>query len=269
MTEAELMAATPTPRTVPSLAADLRELGVTPGSLVLVHSSLRSLGWVCGGARAVIEALQAAVTEAGTLVMPTHSGDWSDPGVWRHPPVPPDWLDELRATMPTWDPRTTPTRGMGALPELFRTFPGVVRSPHPVTSFAAWGSSAHEVCGRHELDDALGEGSPLGRIYERDGHVLLLGVPFAVCTSCHLAEYRAPGGRRQRSAVPVQDGAQRRWVPYDDIVFDVPLGPVGEAYLPQAGDAARRGNVGSAEALLLRQRDVVDFTARWMAEHAR
>lgn len=80
MGEKELIDRTPEPRTRRSLVAELRPLGLGPGTVVVVHSSLSSLGWVCGGSVAVVQALMAALTESGTLVMPTHSADYSDPG---------------------------------------------------------------------------------------------------------------------------------------------------------------------------------------------
>lgn len=77
-----------------TIARDLEALGLKKGMLVLVHSSLKSLGWVCGGQLAVIQALQDVVTEAGTIIMPTHSADLTDPAEWCNPPVPDEWCQK-------------------------------------------------------------------------------------------------------------------------------------------------------------------------------
>jgi aminoglycoside 3-N-acetyltransferase len=104
-----IIAATGLPATINSLTPNLGALGVTAGSVLLVHSSLSALGYVNGGAPAVIAALQRALTRQGTLVMPTHSSDLFDPKDWRAPPVPAEWHQMLRETMPAHDPATTPT----------------------------------------------------------------------------------------------------------------------------------------------------------------
>ena len=117
MREAEIIANTPGgPVTLAAMHADLAALGVRPGMVLLTHSSLSALGWVSGGAVAVILALEAAIGSAGTLVMPTHSGELSDPAQWEAPPVPAVWMEAIRATMPAYDAQLTPTRGHGQNP---------------------------------------------------------------------------------------------------------------------------------------------------------
>ena len=111
MTKLEIIQSIPSPRTRDTLAADLRALGLHAGMVVIAHSSLRSLGWVNGGAVAVVQALLDVITPEGTLVMPAHSGEYSDPSYWQHPPVPEAWWPIIRDTMPAFDPRCTPTRG--------------------------------------------------------------------------------------------------------------------------------------------------------------
>jgi len=154
------------PRTRESLAADLRTLGVRAGSVLLLHSSVKALGWVCGGPVAVVQALCDSLGADGTLVVPTHTPDNSDPAGWQHPPVPQSWWPIIRAHMPGFDAMLTPSRWMGAIAEAVRTWPGARRSDHPHTSFAALGRAADEIVAGHRLDDMLGDTSPLGRVYD-------------------------------------------------------------------------------------------------------
>ncbi len=100
MGEKETVDKAPLPRTRESLAHDLRELGVEAGMTLLMHSSHSALGWVAGGPVAVVQALMDVVTEAGTIVVPTFSGDLSDPAQWRNPPVPESWWPIIYEAMP-------------------------------------------------------------------------------------------------------------------------------------------------------------------------
>ena len=103
MTETAVMQNSPHPFPKTMLTEQLYALGVQPGMIVLVHSSLSQIGYVPGGPVSVIQALQEALTPAGTLVMPTHSSDYSDPAPWQHPPAPEAWHQIIRETMPAFD----------------------------------------------------------------------------------------------------------------------------------------------------------------------
>lgn len=251
-----------------SLVKQLRALGVSPEMVVLVHSSLSSLGWVCGGAQTVIEALFEALGPRGTLVMPTHSPQLSDPAGWHNPPVPENWWETIREKMPAYDPTLTPTRGMGAIPEAFRKANDVRRSDHPKLSFAARGSHRDAVIDDHRLADSLGEGSPLARLYDLDACVLLLGVGHDVNTSLHLAEYRWSGTDRRRTtaAAPVMVDGQRRWVEYEDTGHDADdFATIGRAF--ERSEHVRTELVGEAQARLMSQPRLVDFAVEWMEQH--
>ena len=263
MTEKDTVRNAPSPRTRASLAYELRVLGVEAGMTLLMHSSLSKLGWVSGGSVAVVQALMDVVKPAGTIIVPTFSADLSDPAHWHHPPVPQDWWPIIYDTMPAFDPRVTPTRMIGKIAETFRTWPDVVRSYHPVVSFAAWGKHAHDVTAHHSLDYGLGEGSPLARIYDLDGWVLLLGVGHSNNTSFHLAEYRSASAAEITQGSPIFENGQRVWKSYHDIDLDDSLFPDIGIEFDQIGHT-RSGQVGSATARLFRQRPAVDFAQQWM-----
>ncbi|WP_435335220.1 aminoglycoside N(3)-acetyltransferase [Haloarchaeobius sp. TZWWS8] len=268
MTDDDAVEASDEPMTVERIVGDLRALGVELGDTVLVHSSLRSLGWVCGGPVAVVDALISAVGETGTLVMPTHSSDYSDPCHWENPPVPDDWEEIIRERMPPYRPTVTPTRGMGAIPETFRSYPDVLRSRHPTVSFAAWGADAETVTADHSYDEPLGEASPLARIYDIGGRVLLLGVGYDRNTSLHLAEYRDDHPKQlQANGAPVLEDGERTWLQYADVeLHDDDFPAVGSAFEKSCPEAVTTGLVGDASTRLLRQRELVDFAADWFSE---
>src|SRR3954447_16315795 len=111
MGERAAVDASDTPRTRTSIAADLRALGVTQSCVLLVHSSLSSLGWVCGGPVAAAGALLDVLGPSGTLVVPTHTAGNSDPATWENPPIPQSWWPTVRQQMPAFDPRLTPSTG--------------------------------------------------------------------------------------------------------------------------------------------------------------
>jgi aminoglycoside 3-N-acetyltransferase len=272
MSEANAVARTPEhPATIPSLVADFRHLGVAPGMTLLVHASLSALGWVCGGAVAVILALEETLAPQGTLVMPTHSGDLSEPSRWQHPPVPESWWPIIRETMPAFDPALTPTRGMGVIAETFRKQSGVLRSGHPEVSFAAWGAHARTVTENHGIDFVLGDESPLARIYDLDGRVLLLGVGHENNTSLHLAEYRTdyPGKTLIEGGAPVLVNGARQWVTFQDIDCDESdFEAIGADFARETG-AVREGKIAQAAALLMPQRALVDYAADWMVRNRR
>ena len=271
MGEREVVEKSRQPATTESLKEDLVGLGVEAGMMILVHSSLSSIGWVCGGPVAVIQALEEVIGPESTLVMPTHSTSLTDPNNWRNPPIPKEWWQVFRDSVPAFQPDLTPTRAMGAIAETFRKQKGVVRSCHPQWSFSAWGAHAEAVVRDHELACGMGEGSPLARIYDFDGWVLLLGVGYDSNSSIHLAEYRCnyPGKAQVREGAPVIIDGERRWVAFNALDLNTDdFHLIGEAFEGVAeAHAVHTGKVGLADCRLMRQRYLVDFAADWMLKN--
>jgi aminoglycoside 3-N-acetyltransferase len=246
------------PITERMLRRDLTTIGVTPGTTLIVHSSLSAIGWVLGGAPAVVRALVDAVGDTGNLAMPAATPHSADPATWRDPKVPEAWIDEMRENVPSFDVRTTPTP-MGAIPETFRNWPGTRRSDHPLESVCARGPRAEEITRDHPIAFSEGPGSPFARLYDLDSRILLLGVGFNRCTALHFAESLMAKRRLMTVRFPRLDGLQREWVEAPNVADDrgthFPL--IGAQYLSTR--RAIEGTVGEAEAVYVRMRDLVDF----------
>lgn len=266
MSDDSLIHADNLPHTVESLAADFAACGLAAGQTVLVHSSMRKIGWIAGGEVAVIQALLRVLGETGTLMTPTHTADNTDPARWQNPPIPEHWWPIFREHAPAFDPALTPTWHMGAIAELFRRWPGVIRSGHPVGSFAALGPNAAYLTADHtNLSQMFGDESPIGKLYALDGYVLLLGVTHENDTSLHLAEYRAdwPGKTFIPEGSAMLVDGKRQWVAYEMQQIDSDdFAQIGDAY--EAANGISRGRVGAAEVRFMKQRPLVDYAVHWM-----
>lgn len=253
--------------TVETLAEDFRRLGVQEGMTLLMHSSFKSLGqWVAGGPVAVILALEQVLGAEGTLVMPTHSSDLTDPSGWSNPPVPEAWWQSIREHMPAYGPDLTPLRGMGVIPDTFRKQKGVKRSSHPIYSFAAWGKNRDVIIDGHLLEYGLGEGSPLSRIYDLNGNVLLLGVDSFNNTSLHLAEYRAEYSGKQEvmAGAPMLVDGVRQWGEFKEYNWNSEdFARIGEEFGQETGRITY-GTIAAASAQLIPQREIVDYAVKWL-----
>ena len=216
-----------------TLAAQLRALGVREGAVLLVHTSFRAVRPVEGGPLALVAALRDALGPAGTLAMPTMT-DGEAP----------------------FDPRTTPSSGMGITAELFWRQAGVLRSGHPGASFAAAGPRAEEICSPQPLAPPHGPDSPVGRVHALGGQILLLGVGHSESTTLHLAEAIAGVPYRvTHPCVVVVDG-EPRTIDLPETDHCCRRFQLVDGWLRERG-LQREGKVGSAHARLAEARDVV------------
>lgn len=255
------------PVTKNRLIEDLNFGGLKAGDTIIVHSSLSSLGWVCGGPVTLIQALIDIVTEKGDIVMPAHSEDYTEPSYWRNPPVDESWWDIIREEMPAYQQEITPCRGIGIVPETFRKFPNVKRSSHPAVSFTAWGKNSNYITSEHSLEYSLGENSPLGKIYNLKGKVLLIGVNHDRNTSLHLAEHKANFQKEKeiQGAPIIQDG-KRIWIEYEDLKYnDSDFIDAGEAFEKKIN--YQEFNIGHTTARIIPQKPLVNFAAKWFSKN--
>jgi len=222
------------------LMADLRRLGVSAGDALIVHTSLKSIGWVDGGPDAMIDALQEVLTPRGNLAMPTFT-----------PPAPAFIVSD------------TPCH-TGLVPETFRRRPGVLRSIHPTHSVAAWGGAAKEVTAGHERATALGVDSPLHRMAKLGARVLMIGVDCTRCSLIHVAEAirRLPylGVPYPGYDVPiVVEKVDGTTTVYHETEFPGDSSNFGivEQECEQRAQVIH-GRIGAADCLMIRGRDLLD-----------
>jgi len=224
----------------------------------MVHSSLRSLGWVEGGAETLIRVLLEQLGEAGNLVIPAATPRCADPELWINPPAPPEMLDELREQMDLFDSAITPTT-LGAIPEFFRQWPGTLRSDHPLESICAHGGKAEWITNEHPLSFSEGPDGPFGKLHQLDCQILLIGVGFNRCTALHYAETLSAKRRETRIRFPMMQAEARVWLDVANVADDndshFPL--VGEQFL--ATGKVVTGSLGEAEVLRFSMSDLVEF----------
>jgi aminoglycoside N3'-acetyltransferase len=257
------------------LVAELRDLGITRGDLLMVHASLRALGPVEGGpttVRALLEAVAEA--EAGTLMAFVS---------WDHSPYEAtlnglQLPQEARRAWPAFNPGNAPPyAGFGALNRFICAHPQVRRSGHPDASMAAIGRLADELTRDHALLEGYGPGSPLERLVHHHGKVLLLGAPLDAVTVLHYAEATAAisGKRRVRYEVPLlgEDGSTI-WSVAENFdtngILDVFAGDTGPDAVEQIARSyvregfGRSGRVGGATCWLFDAAHLVEYGRLWL-----
>ncbi len=243
-------------------------LGIHAGQTLMVHTSLSSIGYVCGGAQTMIEALTEAVGSEGTIMMPTQSWKNLDPEDGVHWTVDEEYWQIIRENWPAYDKKITPTNTMGAVAEMFRFWPRTLRSDHPARSVAAWGKHAAYLTAGHDLSNIFGEGSPIGKLYELDGDVLLIGVDYDKNTSIHLADVRAtyPGKHNYVEHSAIMENGKRVWKEYETLFVDgEDFVDIGAAF--EKEHYVKKIVLGEATLRLMKQRELVDFATEWIEKN--
>jgi aminoglycoside 3-N-acetyltransferase len=161
------------PVTLSELSDALARVGLAPGHHVYVHSSLIDMPGLKGNPAQIVQLLLDMVGPTGTILMQARG--WSGRSI-----------DHARRNVP-FDPLRTPSAD-GIITEVFRRWPGTIRSRHPIFSSAANGALARQMLEGHEFaDPPFGAESPWGRLCEAGGYVLMLGVGLRALTLVHAA----------------------------------------------------------------------------------
>jgi aminoglycoside N3'-acetyltransferase len=270
----------PEPLSAGDLVRDLHRLGVRPGDLLMVHASLRTVGPVAGGPDAVLAALLEAVGPTGTL---TAYVSW-DRSPYEETLGGNRLSPAEKEAWPAFDPATAaPYPGWGYLNAVICRHPGARRSGHPDASMAAIGPLAEALVADHPLTSAYGPGSPVARLIDRGGKVLLLGAPLDAVTVLHHSEAiaRIPRKRRVHTEMPVLDAhGHKHWVALEDwdsngitdrFAAAAEAGgmdaveTIARAYV--MGDRHAEGPVGRAHSYLFDAADIDRFGVRFLERH--
>jgi aminoglycoside 3-N-acetyltransferase len=266
------------PVTRSELVRDLRTLGVRPGTILMVHTRMSAIGWVVGGADVVVMAVLESVGTEGTLM--AYVG-W-DENPWQLDSWPEEWQRAYLDELPPFDPAVMEAdREVGRIPERIRTWPGARRSSHPEASMVAIGARAEWIVDPQPWDFPYGPSSPLARLVESGGQVLMLGAPLDTITLLHHAEHLAdgPGKRLVERQMPVLDGARSVWRTYKDIdtsargafpyeeVLGLGVDPFQAIGMEAVGAGiGRSGRVGDAESYVFEAEPLARFAVPWLEE---
>ncbi|MEM6945014.1 MAG: AAC(3) family N-acetyltransferase [Pseudomonadota bacterium] len=240
----------PLPIGATTLREHLERLGVIEGDALVVHCSMRRVGDVLGGARGVIEALIGAVGNPGLIMMPAFTRDALMPEL-PHDVDPADCA-RIEQEVRGFDPTYSSCHHLGALAETFRSWPGVVRSRHPVHSLTALGPGARDIVAHHPRDWAFGLEGPFGQLLETGrAKVLMLGSGWARCSALHTAETIARHRRLRVLRYKDLTREEPRWMHARDVAED------REGLFDAVGStldqhpSMRRGKVGTADSRLI------------------
>ena len=241
------------------------KLGIKQGDIVMAHVSLSSLGYVIGGSECLYNALKNVVGEEGTIVVPSQTVEISDPATWEYPPVPVEWHDLIRDSMPAYNTSRSFSKAMGSFSNFLGILPQAIRSSHPMYSFTAVGSKALEIISTVGYDFPFGNESPLGKMYKLQSKILMIGTDFETNTSLHLAENKL--NREvliERSKISTLKGEE--WIEFKNIDLDIydDYLEIQEEFMKL--HQVRKEKINEADLYLFDMSECVDFAKSYYIE---
>lgn len=237
------------------LQEQIEAMGILPTDTLLVHSSMKAIGPVEGGADTVLDAFQDYL-HRGLLVLPTHT--------WQ----------QINDEYNVFDVLREPSC-VGILTNIFRQRPGVIRSWHPTHSVAAYGKDAVEYTrGEEQFDTPCPRAGCYGKLYDRQGKILFIGcglnrnttvhgieewnnIPNRIATTPQILWIRTPEGKLIRRPM------YRHSSPVDNLSenyakLETPLLALG---------IARRGVLGKADCILVDVVPMVEATTSFLRQN--
>jgi aminoglycoside 3-N-acetyltransferase len=248
------------------LIEQCRSIGLSAGDIVMVHASLRAVGPILGGPDVLIDALLESIGPRGTMMVYVGCQEpFDDIGCGRYTR---EQEALILAHCPPFDPNSArASRAFGALAELFRTRPGTICSGNPGARMAALGARADWLTRDHPLNFGMGSGSPLHKLCEGHGKVLLLGSDPDQVTLLHYAENLAPIAAKKtlRIKLPLLIGGSRTWIEIEECnsstgIRDWPdlfFADIVQRFLQTSGATAAR--LGNALTHVLDAKALVEF----------
>ncbi|AEQ50689.1 aminoglycoside 3-N-acetyltransferase [Pelagibacterium halotolerans] len=258
------------------LVADLSEIGIRPGHIVMVHAAMSTVGNLINGPDTLIDALLKAVGSRGSIMAYT---DWDaryEDLLDEAGRVPTAWRDRIAGFDPA---RSRAVRDHGIFPEFLRTTPGALRSANPGASMTAMGARADWLVADHRPDYGYGPASPLARLVEAEGKVLMVGAPRDTMTLIHHAEHLAdiPNKRIKRWEVPFAGPDGTIWRKCEEFDTSDAVAPqldgidyftaIVTTYLETG--RGRRGRIGAADSLLVDAGEMLEHAVAWLERNGR
>lgn len=166
------------------LLAGFKTIGVIKGDVLFFHSSLKSFGWVEGGADTIIDSAIEAVSPDGTVVVPT-------------------FVQRVNGQQASYSQRQAvwdidrSVSDVGRITETLRLRSDSYRSNDSCNALSAIGREAKEIMLEHHRagprpspwgDYSFGHGSPWDWLVERNAVYLLMGVGFNACSLLHYVQ---------------------------------------------------------------------------------
>ncbi|MEI7667946.1 MAG: AAC(3) family N-acetyltransferase [Erysipelotrichaceae bacterium] len=204
--------------TVETLTEHFKALKIEAGDVIEVHASLDALGFICGGAEAILTALLKLVGHDGTLVTNAHQLLNQDPALLDIP-IALEAYPTYRKMMLAYHGKQSSIDQVDALSYAVQLKDLSLVSPHPTYAVMAYGKQAKWITQTHALENSFSDHSPYARCLELKAKVLLLGVDYSVVSSLHLAEFQSKNRPLEVKACALLKEGQRKWVEYLDYAY--------------------------------------------------